>query len=183
MQLMDGSQTLKPAESTIRISRHSSGFTIIEVLVVMAIFGILASFTQPGLVEMKASFDRMNAKQGFEYDLRRARSEALSKGVRIVITLAADGKSYTVGQDMLPYDTTNGEHDSLLFTTKLPGNVTLLFSGSGADATKLIFTSRGFLSDIVGNRNTSQRLATLSYKGSSFVTATVYPVGVAAFSS
>ena len=160
-----------------------SGITMLEVLIALALFGVLAKVAAPAIVELKASFDRNAAKQGFEYDLRRARSEALSKGVRVIITLAADGKSYAVGDDLLAYDTTNGVADIPLFNSTLPKGVTLSFSGTGANATKLIFSSRGFLSDIGGNRNTSQRVATLSYNGAPFATATIYPVGVASFSS
>ncbi|RIK99983.1 MAG: hypothetical protein DCC75_14145 [Proteobacteria bacterium] len=166
-----------------KISRASRGVTLMELLVAMLILSVLGSIALPKLNDMKASFDRRDAKQKLEFDLRRARAEALSKGVRVVITLSSDLQSYTVGEDLLAYDTTNGNHDTLLFTTVLPQNVTLSFSGSGPDQTKLIFTSRGFLSDIIGNRNTSQRTITLSYQGSSFSTATIYPVGVASFGS
>lgn len=166
-----------------RYSIKSRGFTLLEMLVTLLVLSVLAAIAQPRITAVKASFDRNNAKQVLEFDLRRARLEALSKGVRVVITLASDGKSYTVGNDLLAYDTTNGNYDNLLFTTVLPKDITLSFSGSGANANKLIFTSRGFLSDIAGNRNTSQRVATLSYAGSAFTTATVFPVGVAAFSS
>lgn len=169
-------------------NRHSDlrklhGFTLIEMMVSLIILALLALSAQPIISETKASFDRRNAKNLLEFDLRRARSEALSKGVRMVITLATNGKSYTVGSDLLPYDLTNGSHDSKLFETVLPKDVTLSFSGSGPDQSKLIFSSRGFLSDIAGNRNTSQRVVTMSYRGTSFSTATIYPVGVAAFSN
>lgn len=170
------------AEHCPQTSGSSDGFTLLEVLVALTLFGVVLAAALPNLTEMKASFDRSNASKILEYDLRRARSEALSKGVRIIITLAADGRSYTVGEDMLAYDTSNGNYDSLLFTRELPQNITLSFSGSDANATKLIFSSRGFLSDIAGNRTTAQRVATLSYQGSSFATATLYPIGVASVS-
>jgi prepilin-type N-terminal cleavage/methylation domain-containing protein len=163
--------------------RQTRGFTILELLAAIGVLTVLFSIASVNLFAMKSSFDRNNARQSFEYDLRQARSAALSSGVRIVITLAADQKSYTVGKDLLPYDTTNGNHDSILFTTVLPNNITLTFSGTGAEASKLIFTSRGFLSDIGGNRNTSQRTASLLFNGTSFATATIYPVGVCSFSS
>ena len=167
-------------ESTV--VRSMRGFTILEILVTLLALALLTAVAQPNLAEMTASFDRKNARQILEFDLRRARSESLSKGVRVVITLAADGKSYTVGDDLLPYDLVNGNVDNLQFTTVLPRDVSLSFSGSGADSNKLIFSSHGFLSDIAGNRNTSQKIVTISYKGTSFATATVYPVGVARFS-
>lgn len=163
-------------------SSSSSGFTLFEVLVALSLLAVVLAAAQPSLTELKASYDRSNASRSFEFDLRRARSEALSKGVRIIITLASNGRSYTVGQDMLAYDTTDGNYDTLLFTRELPQNITLSFSGSGPNATKLIFSSRGFLSDIAGNRTTAQRIATLSYQGGSFATATIYPVGVASVS-
>jgi prepilin-type N-terminal cleavage/methylation domain-containing protein len=163
--------------------RRSRGFTFMELLVTLSILSLVALSALPTITATKASFDRRNAKNLLEFDLRRARSEALSKGVRIVMTLAANGKSYTVGSDLLPYDLATGAPDNVLFTTTIPNDVTLSFSGTGPNQTKLIFTSRGFLSDISGNRNTAQRVATLSYLGTSFTTATVYPVGVAQFSN
>ncbi|MBX7144400.1 MAG: GspH/FimT family protein [Oligoflexia bacterium] len=165
-----------------RILHVMRGFTLLEVLVALCLLGMLTATAVPWVTKMKGSFDRRNARQGFEFDIRRARSEALSKGVRVVITVAANHKSYTIGRDVLPYDTANGNPDTVLSVTDLPDNVTLSFSGSGTDANKLIFTSRGFLSDIAGNRNTSQKVATLSYDGGAFATVTVYPVGVADFS-
>lgn len=88
--------------------REFVGFILIELLTVMFILSVVAALAQPNLVELKASFDRKNARQNLEYDLRQARSEALSRSVRIITTLAADGKSYTVGEDVLPYETANG---------------------------------------------------------------------------
>ena len=175
------SKLSKSTQCSAKKLRRIHGFTLVELLAVLTVLGVLIAVAQPWLAEMKASFDRKNARQGFEVDLRRARAQALSKGVRVIISLAPDAKSYTVGSDVLPYDTVSGNYDTVLFVTNLPEHVTLGFSGAGTDATKLIFTSRGFLSDIAGNRNTSQKIATLSYQGVSFATATVYPVGVASF--
>ena len=107
----------------------SSGFSLMELLVTLLILAIIGIQAQPSLAALKASFDRNNAKNSFEYDLRRARSEALSKGVLIIITVSSDKKSYTVGSDALSYDTTNGNHDALLYTSELPPNITLDFSG------------------------------------------------------
>ena len=174
------------AESLIETLRRSRiacrtlnecAFTMIELLAVIGIFGLLAAFAFPGFKALASSYDRQNAEATFEFDLRRARAEALSRGCRIIMTIAGDGKSYTVGEDRLPYDTATAVPDTIIYTTRLP-NSTSVVLGSG---NKILFNSRGFLSDTSGIPRTTTVAVTLSSNGSTFATATLYPIGVAKF--
>lgn len=66
--------------------KHPSGFTLIEVLVVIALLGIVTALAAPGF----ASLVRSNRVQAAAGELQRAlyyaRSEAMSRGVNVIVT-------------------------------------------------------------------------------------------------
>lgn len=67
-------------------SKRLSGFTLIEVLVVIALLGIVTALAAPGFVNLVQS-NRVQAAAGeLQRALYYARSEAMSRGVNVVIT-------------------------------------------------------------------------------------------------
>ncbi len=67
-------------------SRHPSGFTLIEVLVVIALLGIVTALAAPGFASLVQN-NRVQAAAGeLQRALYYARSEAMSRGVNVIVT-------------------------------------------------------------------------------------------------
>jgi len=67
-------------------SKHLSGFTLIEVLVVIALLGIVTALAAPGFASLIQS-NRIQAAAGeLQRALYYARSEAMSRGVNVIVT-------------------------------------------------------------------------------------------------
>ncbi len=156
---------------------RSRGFTAIELLVAIGLVGILTTFAWPELKALQSSYQRQDTRASFEFDLRRARAEAMSRGARAIITFAANGKSYSIGEDHLPYNTTSATPDSIMYSTRLPSSTSIFLSSGN----KIIFNSHGFLSDVSGIPRTVTMTVTLKVDGTAYATATLYPIGVAKF--
>jgi prepilin-type N-terminal cleavage/methylation domain-containing protein len=77
--------------------RHKNGFTLLELLIVIAIIGIMASVLWINLLRgIRSTELRENANQ-IVADLRRARSQAQRGSTNIALTLpgTSGGKTYT----------------------------------------------------------------------------------------
>jgi Tfp pilus assembly protein FimT len=59
-------------------SRRSGGITLVEVLIVIAVFLILVSFAIPSINVGASKADLLNATEQFEYSVRMARNTARS---------------------------------------------------------------------------------------------------------
>jgi prepilin-type N-terminal cleavage/methylation domain-containing protein len=149
------------------------GFSILELCVVMAILAILAAIAVPDYSEVSGSFNRQASVSQVEFDLRRARAEALAAGTRGVVSIGGGGAQYSFGFDYLPYaEPAAAETEE--FRRRLPAKIT--FSSS----VELIFDSRGYLVDEDGNL-TSAALS-LSFDGTSFCSGTVLSTGTVTLS-
>ncbi|MFN8392338.1 MAG: prepilin-type N-terminal cleavage/methylation domain-containing protein [Bdellovibrionota bacterium] len=144
------------------------GFTLFEMLMVLVILAIITQSALVGLPELKRSMERNAARQQVEFDLQRARNEALAAGSRAIFTVSATGTSYTVGIDEYPFSST-GVPDSTLFSKELPTNITLSTSAL------VIFNSGGYVVDTAGNVASST--VSLSDDEGDILTATLYPIG------
>lgn len=119
------------------------GFTILELLVVMTLFAILAFIGLPSLSELSDSMNRANARSYLHQDLKRAQAETITQGCRGIVKIAPDGASYYFGCDYLDYDTAaSPTPDKLIFTRYLPNRITVSSSGP------VILNSRGQTVDI-----------------------------------
>ena len=65
--------------------RRKSGFTLIEILCVIAIIGILAALATPSFVGLIASSHVSQTVNGFVSDARYARGEAMRRGKSVTI--------------------------------------------------------------------------------------------------
>jgi len=70
---------------------NQKGFTIVEMMIVIAIVGILASLAMPSFSEMIAASQVKSAASDLQMSLMRTRSEAGKRNANITLTPAAGG--------------------------------------------------------------------------------------------
>lgn len=115
--------------------RSSRGFTLIEMLVILALMMVLAIFSMPMMLEAIESSKLRGLTQGTVSLMRLARYEAIKKNAcgRVQLDTATGLLSSYLDQDC---DTTTG--NQLLGTLLLPSGVTatltddIVFQGNGS---------------------------------------------------
>lgn len=160
------------SDSHLTSERASSGMTLLELLVAMGLFSVLAFAGALQFGELMGSFNRNNARHDLEFDVSRIRSEAGAEGTRVVLVIGADRSFYSVGFDRLPY-ASPPVIEVPLFRRNLPNDVTVTATQP------LIFDSRGYVINEGGQLTNT--VLTLAYQGANYLTATVYPTGHVAF--
>jgi len=145
-----------------------NGFSLAEMLVAVAIIGIVAGMFVQQFSDFQGSFKRSDAKQTFESDVLRIRNEAVSKGARALLVLNSTGDGYTAGLDYVPYSS-SGSIDNTIFQRSFPYGVTATLSQS------IIFDTRGYLIDLSGTFTTTA--VTMMLDGNTFYTPTVFTTG------
>lgn len=148
------------------------GFSVLELTIALFVFAALAAIAIPDGTGLRGSFARANGLNQFRADLANARSSATAEGARTSIVVAADGKSYEVGYDYMPYGA-SPVIERRIARTELPEGVTISAS------VPLMFDSRGYLITAAGAQTTSS--VTLRHRGDLFGTGTVFASGASIF--
>lgn len=122
--------------------RHSrvsnAGFTLAELLMTMALFATISLIAAPRVSELLESFSRSNAEMQVLQDMRLMQATTVEQGCQGIVSIAADGKSYSYGCDYVPFSAVSPPvWDSVRFTHSLPPKVTVATNG------QIIFNSRG----------------------------------------
>lgn len=155
-----------------------AAFTVMELMVAVAISAIVSVIVTPEFSKMVASFDRFNVRTDLIQDLKRAQAEALTQGCRGIFRIAANGKSYSFGCDYLEYDATNPPSaDSVSFMRTLPNKITI------STTSPLIFNSRGESVD-VGNIISNNSISIYTSEPgtpTAFASGTILGTGVFSF--
>lgn len=146
----------------------SKGFSLLELLGALLITGTTALVALHYAVKTYNSIKKMTARQLVLTDIKYARNQALSKGVRTLVTVDSGYNSYKIGYDTIPYATTPSI-ETLAFQRKLPAGISLVFNKS------IIFSSRGSL--IAADDTLQTGTISLIQDGSIFYRITVYASG------
>ena len=133
------------------MTKISSGFTIIEMMVVVTVIGVLAALAAPSFTQMIINNRIASEANGLVGDLALARSEALKLGggSRVTVCASADGaacsggSSWTDGRIVFVDSTSSGT-----LGTVDPGETIIRKSGAIAKATLVSsgFSTAGFVS-------------------------------------
>lgn len=75
---------------------RSTGFTMIELVVIVAVMGLLTGVAFPRLAAVKDTYDVIEAAEEMAADLRRARVEARRRNRAVLFRPATNGRTYTL---------------------------------------------------------------------------------------
>ena len=78
---------------------NNKGFTLIEILIVIAIFAIGAAIAIPSIMDMGSRDQVKTEARQFKDQLARARATAIEQNSPVTITITAN--SYTVGSNII----------------------------------------------------------------------------------
>lgn len=151
------------------MQRAQRGSTIFELLITLAVSGIMASVALLGFGSVRSSFDKSESKYQLQADLKLLRNAALELGARTFLVVNQTGTSYSVAIDYAPYAAAPIA-ERILFSRPLPSGVTLSLSK------RVMVNSKGFTIEDDGTITTS--IITLALRTQSFFSATLYPTGV-----
>jgi type IV fimbrial biogenesis protein FimT len=137
-----------------RLSKLRSGFTLIELMVVIAIIAIMATVASPSFTEIQRNSELVSATNNLVATLNNARSEAMKNGVNAGIIPTTTGTASTdwnlgitsfVDKDFDgAFDATK---DTLLRKIEiLPSYLTI--TSSNTTNTVLLFNAPGYLAKI-----------------------------------
>jgi prepilin-type N-terminal cleavage/methylation domain-containing protein len=118
----------------MRKLHEARGFTLIEMVVVILIFGIIATFSVPAFVKLNRSLQLKGAVQNMAAQLQLARSKAMATGTPQVMHLYLA----TYGAD---YHIHNADPPTLLW--KLPKYVTYVWSAGTLSGQQVTITADG----------------------------------------
>jgi type II secretory pathway pseudopilin PulG len=149
-------------------TKPSMGFSLLEIMCALFIASTTALVTVPYAAKTYESMKRTTARQLILTDIKYARSQALKKGIRTLVTVDSGYSSYKIGYDNVPYATTPSI-ETVAFQRKLPVGIYLSFNKS------IIFNSRGSL--IAADDTLQTGTISLLQNGSVFYTITVYASG------
>lgn len=102
--------------------RPQGGFTLTEIVVVIAILGILAAFAAPSMTKLMTTQKVRSASYDIFADLTYARSEAISRGHTVSVRSTSGGNDWITGWEI--WDTTAAPSVKLRAQSALSTGVT-----------------------------------------------------------
>ena len=117
--------------------KHNRGFSLLELMIVMAILAITASFAVPAWISWRDDSKAKSAAASMRGDFERAKHRAIRDNINVRVVFAAD--SYQTHTDMNGNGAMDGDDELITQKTMAPG-VSLTHNFSDDD---MSFSSRG----------------------------------------
>lgn len=138
------------------MKKQMSGFTLLEVIITIAIVAILASMALPSLQDFVSSNRISSVNSRFQMALSYARSEAIKRGTNVSVCVSNTAQTAC--------DTSLDDYAKgwIVFTGDFPLDPTeTILQVSGAVSEQLSIKNAGAFSDSVTFRSTGQATAAL----------------------
>lgn len=123
--------------------RNSKGFSLIEVVVVVAIMGIVTAIAIPNMISWRAANKLRGVTAACQSDMQKAKLAAIKYGATGIVDFAVAGFSYRAYVDMDMDGAFNSANDRVLAERTLPSGVTLTSASFFGSGSKICFNSQG----------------------------------------
>ena len=112
-------------------AHRAGGFTLVELLVVVAIVAILAEVSVPSFLGLQANQGVSTAASTLQFALLRTRSEGLKRNTSVTLAPAVAGQ-WNAGWNVInPADGTNLSSYGAVSGVTITGPASVIFQGSG----------------------------------------------------
>lgn len=154
----DRSEKRVSKEGLVRCKNHRNGFTLVEILLVLAVLVVFAGMTVPSVMRMFSQQKITGSAERVREAIASARFRAIESGIIYQFCCEANGQRYVV----VPF-----EPDHVNSSSGQSGPVTLLSRASGNLPKGLVFSStviKTMSSSSMSNSTTSPAISAPSHK-------------------
>lgn len=120
------------------LSPRSNGFTLVEILVVIAIMGILGTIATPMFTQWSRSIDSSRGARGAYDMLREARSKATTTKFQHMVAFDQPNRRYRMLKGTRAYNTPSSEMSTVLQDWVTTGNEVAMTGGATATSTNTV---------------------------------------------
>lgn len=153
-----------------RVTRlQQSGFTVVEIMIVIAVIGILAAFAVPNFLAWLPGYQLKSAARDMQGDFQRAKFESIQRGGPVTVAFnlgVGSAGGYTIFIDGNGNNTFDAG-EVLIKQVGMPGQINLQAVSVGS----LAFNSRGMVTTLV------ERIMTLSNTQGTVAEVRINPSG------
>ena len=140
----------------ISVTQKKAGFTLVELVIALALIGIVAGIIAPPLQRYSIDLNLKSAVRNLKSDMELSKLRAIRENSRVVMTFNTVNNSYTAFVDNgagggTAVNNTQDGSEPVVKTVFIPVNVTMYNASFGLLGAKCGFNSRGLASGSAGH--------------------------------